>query len=282
MCTRTRAVGPGWTSWELAQDDRRAALSRLPPTSRLCKMPSSSALLESHEVNKTVLTRVASTLSAPAPSPPPPNPLLSRTKLKPARKPKPKSKKSLVAQVIQAKSAELAVVGAGGAAGGEEAEVLDLADQLLEQLEAQDLQSAKGSTSGGVVDIEDASAGRGGADEVSGASTKDKLAGLKEDLKDKLRISENEGAVVVEKKVSRQQARKVRLPPPPTQKPRTDAQLLPSQLKKSSRFDFLRSSAQAEVEAENDQSIQEERKAIDDGCAKLGVHIKEIVPDGHW
>ena len=54
------------------------------------------------------------------------------------------------------------------------------------------------------------------------------------------------------------------------------------QLKKSSRFDFLRSSAQAEVEAENDQSIQEERKAIGDGCAKLGVHVKEIEPDGHW
>lgn len=177
----------------------------------------SSDLLESHETNKTVLTTVAPTLSspAPAPSPSPPNPLLSRIKLKPARKPKPKSKKALVGQVAQAKASELAVIDAGGAAGGEEAEVLDLADQLLEQLEAQDSQNAEApATSGGAMHIENATVGRGGGEGDSGGSTKDKLHELKEDLKEKLRISGNEGAVVVEKKVSRQQARKVRSPSP--------------------------------------------------------------------
>lgn len=48
------------------------------------------------------------------------------------------------------------------------------------------------------------------------------------------------------------------------------------------QIDQIRTNALAEVEAENDNSIGEERKAIDDGCIKLGVVVKEIEPDGHW
>lgn len=54
------------------------------------------------------------------------------------------------------------------------------------------------------------------------------------------------------------------------------------QLRNTAQIEAIKASAQAEVELENDNSVGEERKAIDDGCLKLGVVVKEIVPDGHW
>lgn len=53
-------------------------------------------------------------------------------------------------------------------------------------------------------------------------------------------------------------------------------------MRKSNHHDFLRTTAHAEVAAENDHSVEDEKRAIDVGCTKLGVRIKEIDPDGHW
>ena len=50
----------------------------------------------------------------------------------------------------------------------------------------------------------------------------------------------------------------------------------------ASQLRLLKANADAEVLAANDQSIEEELDAINAGCAKLGVQIKEIDPDGHW
>lgn len=53
------------------------------------------------------------------------------------------------------------------------------------------------------------------------------------------------------------------------------------QLRKANHFESMKKSAQDEVAAENDRSVEEEREAISKGCTKLGVRIKEIEPDGH-
>lgn len=54
------------------------------------------------------------------------------------------------------------------------------------------------------------------------------------------------------------------------------------QLRKEQHYESVRKQAQEETAAENDRSVQDERDAIQAGCTKLKVRIKEINPDGHW
>ncbi|ORY89427.1 hypothetical protein BCR35DRAFT_300610 [Leucosporidium creatinivorum] len=224
-------------------------------------------LIQAHESNKATLQSVAQAVSPP--TSPPPNPLLARGKLKKAPKPKQKSKKKdkeLASTVQQVKQDELNVVSAGvgysdaGVAGGEEADVLDLADQLLAQLDAgagEELKPIEGlvpptqplhkSSSG-------SSTGSGGAREM--------LHEMKEGV-NHLFHPNGEGSESpkdVEPKVSRQKARKLR---------------------KEQHYESVRKQAQEETAAENDRSVQDERDAIQAGCTKLRVRIKEINPDGH-
>lgn len=172
-------------------------------------------LNQAHQVNKATLESIQSS------QPPPPNPLLQRNKLKSSRKPKPKSKSksgtaALVDTVNQTKNAELNVISAGigysdsGVAGGEEGEVLDLADQLLEQLDArladeQDSSEDDGEQSSGLL-IPKASGSASATEYGAGGGSgglREKMHDIKTGLQDKL--SGDSG----EKKVSRQQARKV-------------------------------------------------------------------------
>lgn len=54
------------------------------------------------------------------------------------------------------------------------------------------------------------------------------------------------------------------------------------QLRKQNGIADAQAAARAEVAAENDRSVEDERLAIEAGCKKLGVRVKEIDPDGHW
>lgn len=58
--------------------------------------------------------------------------------------------------------------------------------------------------------------------------------------------------------------------------------LTKSQLKRQQDEEAMRQQARQEVEADKDKSIEEERLAIEEGCKKLKVRVKEIEPDGHW
>ncbi|KAL8281107.1 hypothetical protein RQP46_006465 [Phenoliferia psychrophenolica] len=234
-------------------------------------------LATQHAANKATLEHIEATLSPSPPPPPPPaavpNPLLSRGKLKPAKKSKPtkpKKKAADAAEVERIKADELGVVSAGigysdhGVADGEEGEVLDLADRLLEQLHAQE--QAESASSASVASGSAPSATlvpSEAAPPPSKASStpRDTLHDLKEDMLGMLHIGgHGSGNGNGEKKVSRQQARKLR---------------------KVQQVDDAKSAAQAEVDAANDTSIADERKSIDEGCKRLGVWVKEIEPDGH-
>lgn len=171
-------------------------------------------LVEAHATNQAVLESIIPLVSSPAP-----NPLLSRTKLKPAKKPKVK-KANLVASVKAVRDSELKVIDAGdGAMSGEEADVLDLADRLLDQLdEERAVQEPTRKLSKGLSDELDAHTedktgtrdSRASMSSVgSGSGARDMLHGLKEDFKEKLKIGHSEDNGKEEKKPSRQQARKV-------------------------------------------------------------------------
>lgn len=176
-----------------------------------------------HEHNKETLVAAAAAVSPP---PPALNPLLARGKLKkPAKGPsasRSKGKAKVVKDVYKAKQDELEVVSAGGVAGGEEGEVLDLADQLLEQLGGQLDDGARGAPPPSAPPQSEPSS-RGtplspsstltANSQGSGHSARDMFHGFKEDLKDAFlssRQSPNGGG---ERKMGRQQARKVRFPP---------------------------------------------------------------------
>ncbi|GAA5870865.1 hypothetical protein JCM1840_002712 [Sporobolomyces johnsonii] len=222
---------------------------------------------QDHAHNKEVLASVASAL--PPTAAPAINPLLARGKLKPAKKPnsstnkaKKGKKKELVEEVRAARQDELNVVSTedSPSAAAEAGDVLDLADQLLEQLgghlDDEPLTSTEvkpePSHSSGT-----SSASRGSTG--SGGTARERLHDFKEDLKDAFmpnRTHEANG----EKKVSRQQARKLR---------------------KANHFEEQRLQAEAEVAAENDRSVEDEKNAIEAQLKKLKLRIKEVEPDGH-
>lgn len=186
---------------------------------------SSAVAAAHHEANtQTVVDAAAATKPTPSAL----NPLLARGKLKKGGKgssAKGKSKAKLVKDVAKARQDELNVVTSGGPDPAEEGEVLDLADQLLEQLgghlEDNDAQAQPAP-------LQEASTSQTPASNNalsptpshgSGQSTRERFQGFKEDLKDAFmpnRNSDGNG----ERKVNRQQARKVRsttaLPHPPT------------------------------------------------------------------
>lgn len=248
--------------------------------------------LEAHLLNKATLNSVESVLKAAPPitssssqasstgtATPPVNPLLNRGKPKAAKKPNKKLKKKvggapapeLVSAVQQAKAGELDVVGAGGIDddGKEEEEVLDLADQLLEQLDAR-------------LGEEEPAAAKAEASPPAGG-TREKLGEMIEGAKEALGVNENgETSSNGEPRVSRQKARKVRLRVLLDVCSSLAHPVQSSQLRKANHFDQVRKTAQEEMAAENDRSVQDERDAIAKGCTKLGVRIKEIDPDGHW
>ncbi|GAA6049776.1 hypothetical protein JCM3770_002155 [Rhodotorula araucariae] len=225
---------------------------------------SSAAAAEHHARNtQTIVDAAAAT------SPPPPllNPLLARGKLKKPSKgaAKAKSKSKLVKEVHKAKQDELAVVSSGGSDPVEEGAVLDLADQLLEQLGGQLDDDQAVSV---VADQAPTPSYRGTplstastiSSHGSGTSTRDRLHGLKEDLKDAFLPNRTSDGANGERKVNRQQARKLR---------------------KADHFEQQRRDAEAEVLAENDRSVELEKQAIEEHCKKLKVMVKVIEPDGH-
>lgn len=174
------------------------------------------ALVEAHNTNQAVLESIIPLVSLPAP-----NPLLSRKKLKPAKKPKVK-KANLVASVKAVKDSELKIVEAGdGALSGGEADVLDLADRLLDQLDEERAveEPPKKLTKGLLHELDAHKQNNTGARDSrtsmssvgsgSESGVRDMLHGLKEDLKEKFEIGNPEDNEKEEKKPSRQQARKV-------------------------------------------------------------------------
>ncbi|KAI5480627.1 hypothetical protein MNV49_000323 [Pseudohyphozyma bogoriensis] len=234
----------------------------------MARPPSDTAIAAhlQHEDNLSTLHSLEASSTSPPPQsssfPPPPasaspaspastNPLLQRKKLTKAKPSGAKGKKkgaaaaktpAVAATIEQVKQSELDLISTGQATGEDGTEVLDLADLLLEQMGPDD--GAEGQE-----EIQKSTNGDGEAkDESTFSAVKDKI-------KESLSPTPPE-----EKKVSRQQARK---------------------LKKASHFDAMRASAQAEVEAANDNSIKEEAADIEKGCVKLGVKLKEIDPDGH-
>ncbi|GAA5918086.1 hypothetical protein JCM6882_004986 [Rhodosporidiobolus microsporus] len=229
---------------------------------------SSATAAAHHEANKhTVLAAAAAT------SPPPPpasNPLLSRGKLKKAKSGSSsgskKPAKKVAKEVLKAKNDELNVVSSGGPDPVEEGEVLDLADQLLEQLggqlsDGEDGTAQKAAEAATSPKSSTPMSPNSMHSDKSGSSTRDRLNGFKEDLKDAFMPNRNlDGTGGGEKKVNRQQARKLR---------------------KANAFEEQRRQAEAEVAAENDRSVELEKEAIDAQCRKYKVHIKEIEPDGH-
>lgn len=188
-------------------------------------------LASQHLANKAQLEQIESSLApSPAPAPAPaavPNPLLSRGKLKPAKKSKPKAKPKkdiAAAEVEKIKAAELGVVSASighadhGVADGEEGEVLDLADRLLEQLHAQeqadhatdDASAAAAPATGlnAAPPLAQAPAEAAPASKPSSSSL-NSLHDFKEDMLGILHLGGHGHGPTGEKKVSRQQARKV-------------------------------------------------------------------------
>lgn len=179
-------------------------------TTNLAKLESISSALASSP-------STSSDLSVAVPPAATLNPLLSRTKLKPARKAKPKAKSKktpLAGEVEQIKANELDVVSTGIRAApdgeGDEGEVLDLADQLLEHLES--IRVGKEEEKG-----KEKAVAKARPTSVGGP-----LHGFNEAMLGMLHIGNHAGHAVEpqeknvpqekEKKVSRQQARKVRFP----------------------------------------------------------------------
>lgn len=171
-----------------------------------------------HEHNKEVLASVASTL-LPSTSGPKINPLLARGKLKPAKKPnsstnkvKKGKSKELVKEVQAAKRDELNVISQEDPTvdAREEGDVLDLADQLLEQLDSQ-----LGANDAPVVssqEIEPLASNSSSASKSSTSSSgtaRERFNGFKEGMRDAFMPNRHQEGGAGEKKVSRQQARKV-------------------------------------------------------------------------
>jgi len=169
-----------------------------------------------HEHNKEVLASAASTLP-PSTSGPSINPLLARGKLKPAKKPnsstgkvKKGKSKELVKDVKSAKEDELNVVSTenSGVDPGEEGQVLDLADQLLEQLDSQLGATDAPVVSDQVIEPLPSNSSTSSKSSTSSSGTaREKFNGFKEGMKDAFMPNRNHEG---DKKVSRQQARKVK------------------------------------------------------------------------
>ncbi|KAL7339350.1 amidohydrolase family protein [Rhodotorula toruloides] len=231
---------------------------------------SSPAAAAHHEHNKETLVAAAAAVSPP---PPALNPLLARGKLKKPAKGgsagKGKGKAKIVKDVYKAKQDELEVVSAGGVGGGEEGEVLDLADQLLEQLGGQ-LEDDAGNAAPPPAPSKSEPPSRGTPlspsstlttnSQGSGHSAREMFQGFKEDLRDAFLPSRQSPNGNGERKMGRQEARKLR---------------------KANAFEQQRREAAAEVAADNDRSVEMEKEAISAQCRKLKVMIKEIEPDGH-
>ncbi|GAA5893933.1 deubiquitinase OTU2 [Sporobolomyces salmoneus] len=227
-----------------------------------------SAGSQHHEHNKEVLASVASTLP-PSTSGPKINPLLARGKLKPAKKPnsstnkaKKGKSKELVQDVKEAKQDELNVISQDDPTvdQAEQGDVLDLADQLLEQLDSQ-----LGANDAPVVSSQEIEPQASNSSSTSKSSTsssgtaRERFNDFKEGMRDAFmpnRHQESGG----DKKVSRQQARKLR---------------------KANHFEEQKQQAAAEVLAENDRSVELEKSQIDTQLKRLKVHVKEVNPDGH-
>lgn len=181
---------------------------------------SSPAAAAHHEHNKETLVAAAAAVSPP---PPALNPLLARGKLKKPAKGgsagKGKGKAKIVKDVYKAKQDELEVVSAGGVGGGEEGEVLDLADQLLEQLGGQ-LEDDAGNAAPPPAPSKSEPPSRGTPlspsstlttnSQGSGHSAREMFQGFKEDLKDAFLPSRQSPNGNGERKMGRQEARKVR------------------------------------------------------------------------
>lgn len=179
-------------------------------------------MAEHHEHAKAVLTQAAASI----PSPPPSialNPLLARGKLKKAKGGS-KKKTTTLKDVKKAKAEELGVISQTETGGevdpAEQGEVLDLADQLLLQLGGDDdeeQQPAQAIPIGGAPSSSTAAKPIGPpAASPSSSSARERLHELKEDFKDAFLPNRNTDGNG-EKKVNRQQARKVRFfafPPP--------------------------------------------------------------------
>ena len=169
-----------------------------------------------HEHNKEVLASAASTLP-PSTSGPSINPLLARGKLKPAKKPnsstgkiKKGKSKELVKDVKSAKEDELNVASTenSGVDPGEEGQVLDLADQLLEQLDSQLGATDAPVVSDQVIEPLPSNSSTSSKSSTSSSGTaREKFNGFKEGMKDAFMPNRNHEG---DKKVSRQQARKVK------------------------------------------------------------------------
>ncbi|KAM0753088.1 OTU-domain-containing protein [Meredithblackwellia eburnea MCA 4105] len=213
------------------------------------------SLADQHNLNKAKLESLA--------QPQQTNPLLNRSKLNKKSTSSNSKKKNAQTkkQVQNIKSNELHLISESIQQGQnivdhDQADVLDLADQLLQQLDQRDAQQAAAAQS----NSSSVSSPLPPPDSSSSSATPTTSArGFKEDMLEKLNISPHPSGSG-EKKVSRQQARKLR---------------------KADQVQQIRNEALAEVEQANDQSIALERKAIDDGCKRLGLWVHEIPPDGH-
>jgi hypothetical protein len=174
-----------------------------------------TAGVEHHEHNKEVLASVASTLP-PSTSGPKINPLLARGKLKPAKKPnnstnkaKKGKSKELVKDVKEAKRDELNVISQDDPAvdAQEEGDVLDLADQLLEQLDSQlGANEASVVSSQEIEPLPSNSSSTSKSSTSSSGTARERFADFKEGMRDAFMPNRHHEG---EKKVSRQQARKV-------------------------------------------------------------------------
>ncbi|KAM0791376.1 hypothetical protein ACM66B_005841 [Microbotryomycetes sp. NB124-2] len=213
----------------------------------------------------------------------PVNPLLSRGKLKKASKPKSKTKAkgnqpASTSQATSSGTSTPATLEGDAAAAqttsdGNGNEVDDLADQLLAQLDARDSSGSAAGQGASQPQLDEhhrptvggRSASGGGHDSSGGHShsAREKLHDMKEGVKDVLlpNHKEHHGHSTSEtERVSRQKARK---------------------LKKEQHYENMRRQAEEEMLAENDRSVQDERDAIEAGCSRLNVRVKEINPDGH-
>jgi OTU domain-containing protein 6 len=165
----------------------------------------------SHEHAKDTLVAAAQSI----PNPPPAislNPLLARRPLKKAKGGS-KKKTTTLKDVKKAKAEELVVISSDYAPdAAEQGEVLDLADQLLEQLggDLEDTPAAQPVAIGGASNSTAAKSQPLSPVSTSSpsSSARERLHGLKEDFKDAFLPNRNTDANG-EKKVGRQQARKV-------------------------------------------------------------------------
>ncbi|KDE08937.1 hypothetical protein MVLG_01029 [Microbotryum lychnidis-dioicae p1A1 Lamole] len=188
--------------------------------------------------------------------------------------------------------------GAVGADGDEDDEASGLADQLLSQLEATrnaaspEATSSPSSAAPPSTSTPSTTTTSSSRTSVSSASTskREKLHNLSDDMrhlllpnsfahivhshptldatsidkgKDKDKDKDKDsgrGGLFASQGMSRQKMRKMR---------------------KEKELEQIKHHAQQEVLHANDNSIEEERQAMHEGCTRLGVRIKEIDPDGH-